>query len=185
MAADQLRLWPAILRPIVTYFLSSTRKVQQELREAETIIKPVLHARRKAKQVALKDGKDLPLYNDAMDWLEQVAKGRSYDPAAIQLTFSLTAIHTTTDMMTQAVYDLCERPELIDELRKEVVSVISSDGLKRTAMYKLQLMDSFLKESQRMKPVSNGEQFPKVMPWIFPYPNQSVDAPRCPEKFQT
>ncbi|KAJ5665275.1 uncharacterized protein N7477_007723 [Penicillium maclennaniae] len=154
-AGDKLRWWPEITRPIVAYFLSSTRKVQQQLREAERILRPMLDERKRAKENALKEGIEFPRYNDAMEWLEQASKGRSYDPVALQVTFSWVAIHTTTDMMTQAIYDLCERQELVEELRKEVISVISSEGWKKSAMYKLQLMDSFLKESQRMKPVSN------------------------------
>lgn len=109
------------------------------------------------KEAALKEGQELPRYNDAMEWLEQVAKGRAYDPAAIQLTFSLVAIHTTSDMTTQAIYDLCGREELVQKLREEIVSVISAEGWKKTALYKLQLMDSFLKESQRLKPINIGE----------------------------
>lgn len=109
------------------------------------------------KDTALKEGRELPRYNDAMEWLEQVAKGRAYDPAAIQLTFSIVAIHTTSDMTTQAIYDLCGREELVQELRDEIVSVISADGWKKTALYKLQLMDSFLKESQRLKPINIGK----------------------------
>lgn len=101
-----------------------------------------------------------------MEWLDQVAKGRRYDPAAMQLTFSFAVIHTTSDMLTQAIYDLCERQEVVEELRKEGISVILSEGWKKAAMYKLQLMDSFLKESQRMKPISNGESFKKAaMTW--------------------
>ena len=158
-AADKLRLWPELTRPVVAYFLSSTRKVQQQLREAERILRPILNERKKTKESALKAGKEPPRYNDAIAWLEQTSKGRPYDHAALQLTFSWVAIHTTTDMMTQAIYDLCERQELVEELRKEVISVISSEGWKKSAMYKLQLMDSFLKESQRMKPISNGKLF--------------------------
>ncbi|KAJ5134444.1 hypothetical protein N7476_002350 [Penicillium atrosanguineum] len=154
-AGNKLRLWPELTRPVVAYFLSSTRKVQHQLREAERIIKPVLDERKRDKEIALKEGKELPRYNDAIDWLEQVSKGRPYDPAALQLTFSWVAIHTTSDMVTQAIYDLCERQELVEELRKEAISVVSSEGWKKSAMYKLQLMDSFLKESQRMKPISN------------------------------
>lgn len=156
MAAEELRLWPKLVRPIVARFSTSCRKVQRELREAERIITPVLEERRLMKEAALKEGRPLPRYNDAMEWLEQVAKGRSYDPAAIQLTFSIAAIHTTSDMMTQAIYDLCGREELVQELRNEIVSVISAHGWKKTALYKLQLMDSFLKESQRLKPINIG-----------------------------
>lgn len=146
-----------MIRPIVAHLSASCRKVQRELREAERIIIPVLEERGITKEAASKEGRTLPRYNDAMEWLEQVAKGRSYDLAAIQLTFSVAAIHTTSDMMTQAIYDLCGREELVQELRDEIVSVISKEGWKKTAMYKLQVMDSFLKESQRLKPINIGE----------------------------
>jgi hypothetical protein len=69
----------------------------------------------------------------------------------MQLTLSVLAIHTTSDMTTQALFDLCGREELVQELRKEIISVLSQEGWKKAALYKLQLMDSFLKESQRMK----------------------------------
>lgn len=161
-AANQLRLWQEIIRPTVARFLASTRQLRQDLREAEKIIQPVLEKRRKSHERASKTGKSLPHYNDAMEWMEQVVNGRSYEPAAMQLTFSLVATHTTTDMLTQAIFDLCESQEFVEELRKEVISVIPSEGWKKTAMYKLQLMDSFLKESQRMKPISNGESFKDV-----------------------
>ncbi|CAL5871344.1 uncharacterized protein PFLUO_LOCUS5594 [Penicillium psychrofluorescens] len=89
-----------------------------------------------------------------MEWMEESAKGRPYDPTVAQLMFSVAAIHTTSDMLTQALYDLCGREELIQEMREEVISVVSAEGWKKTALYKLQLMDSMLKESQRLKPIS-------------------------------
>ena len=92
-----------------------------------------------------------------MEWMKQIAKGRPYNQAAMQLALSVVAIHTTSDMITQIVFDLCGRETLIQELRQEIISVISQEGWKKTALYKLQLMDSFLKESQRMKPINIGE----------------------------
>lgn len=89
-----------------------------------------------------------------MEWMEQTSRGRPYDPVAIQLTFSIVAIHTTSDMVTQAIYDLCGREELVKELREEIISVLPEEGWKKTALNKLHLMDSFLKESQRVKPIN-------------------------------
>lgn len=155
-AAEDLRIWPSFVRPIVARFLKPCLKVQAELREAREIITPVLEERRKTKEAALANGETLPRYNDAMEWMEQTSKGSPYDPAAVQLTFSVAAIHTTSDMVTQAIYDLCTRPELVQALREEIIAVISAEGWKKTAMYKLQLMDSFLKESQRLKPINLG-----------------------------
>ncbi|KAJ5104702.1 hypothetical protein NUU61_002049 [Penicillium alfredii] len=153
-AAEDLRLWPSIMRTLVAPFLTSCRRMKYDFDEARKIIIPILEERRKRQEAALRDGKPPKRNNDAMDWMEEIAKGRPYDPVAIQLTFSVAAIHTTSDMMTQALYDLCGRDELVNALREEIVSVIQAEGWKKTALYKLQLMDSFLKESQRLKPIN-------------------------------
>ena len=79
----------------------------------------------------------------------------------------MAAIHTTTETTCQALLDICEYPDVADELRKEIVEVLSAEGWAKTSLYKLKLMDSFLKESQRMRPLSQGKQsdnntFPQV-----------------------
>ncbi|KAE8317069.1 cytochrome P450 [Aspergillus transmontanensis] len=137
-AAEELRLWPKMFRSI----------------EAQAIIGPVLDARRKDKQAAISAGKEPERYNDAMEWLEECAKGRSYEPAFGQLIFSVAAIHTTSDMLTQVLYDLCGRDALVQALREEVITVVQEEGWKKPTLYKLKLMDSVLKESQRLKPIS-------------------------------
>ncbi|OGM47935.1 putative cytochrome P450 monooxygenase [Aspergillus bombycis] len=152
-AAEALRLWPKAFRAIVAQFLPSCRKIRAELQEAQDIIWPVLDARRRDKQAAISGGKEPERYNDAMEWLEECAKGRSYEPAFGQLIFSVAAIHTTSDMLTQVLYDLCGRNELIQALREEVITVVQEEGWKKPTLYKLKLMDSVLKESQRLKPI--------------------------------
>ncbi|GAB1216308.1 hypothetical protein ATERTT37_005521 [Aspergillus terreus] len=154
IAAQDLRLWPKPLRPLVANFLPSCRKIRSELREATEIITPVLEERRKSKETQVREGRTPERYVDAMQWMEESAEGRPYDPAVAQLSFSLAAIHTTSDMLTQALLDLCGKDDLIKELREEIVTVIQGEGWKKTTLYKLKLMDSVLKESQRLKPVS-------------------------------
>jgi cytochrome P450 len=156
MAAESLRIWPKMLRPVASKFLPRCRKVRAEMEEARQIITPVLEKRRAEKRAALKLGSTPKRYNDAMEWMEESAKGRQYDPAVGQMAFSVAAIHTTSDMMTQVIYDLCGKDDLIHGLREEIIAVLSQDGWKKTALYKLKLMDSMLKESQRLKPMSIG-----------------------------
>ncbi|KPM45297.1 hypothetical protein AK830_g1253 [Neonectria ditissima] len=43
-------------------------------------------------------------------------------------------------------------PQVIDDLRREIVAVIGEGGWKKTSLHNLKLMDSVLKESQRPKP---------------------------------
>ncbi|KAH8691170.1 cytochrome P450 [Talaromyces proteolyticus] len=154
IAAQELRLWPELIRPLAAYFLPSCRKIRRTIQEARAIIGPVLEVRRIDREAAIKSVKTPDRYVDAMQWMEDSAKGRYYDPAIAQLTFSNAAIHTTTDMLTQVLLDLCGQEEVIQALRTEISTVIQEEGWRKTALYKLKLMDSVLKESQRLKPIN-------------------------------
>ncbi|KAJ0417350.1 cytochrome P450 [Aspergillus carlsbadensis] len=153
-AAEALRLWPSILRSLVAPFLPTVRKIQSELEEARQIIAPVLARRKAEKQAALEQGITHEPYQDAMEWMEQCAKGREYDAAVAQLSLSLAAIHTTSDMLTQVLYDICACDGLVEEMRGEIVDVIRKEGWTRMTLSQLTLMDSVLKESQRLKPTT-------------------------------
>ncbi|PYH88391.1 putative cytochrome P450 [Aspergillus ellipticus CBS 707.79] len=152
IAAYTLRLWPKFLRPFVACLLPWCRKLPRELQEAREIITPVVEGRRAAKQEAIRQGKPPERYVDAMQWVEEAAKGRPYDPVFGQIAFSVATIHTTSDMLAQVLLDLCGRVELIEALRQEIITVIEAEGWTKLALYKLKLMDSVLKESQRLKP---------------------------------
>jgi hypothetical protein len=57
----------------------------------------------------------------------------------------------------QAIINICERPELLRELREEVIAVIGERGWKNASLHKLGLMDSYIKEIQRLHPANVGE----------------------------
>lgn len=98
--------------------------------------------------------------NDSIEWMAQVAKGRAYDPGNLQLAMSLAAIHTTSDLTKQALIDISQRPNLVEDLRTEVAGVLKTDGWEKTSLYKMRLLDSALKETQRLKPPSMSESPP-------------------------
>ena len=52
-------------------------------------------------------------------------------------------------MTSRCLVKLCEHPSLIPELREEMITVLKSDGWAKTSLYKMQLLDSFLKEVSR------------------------------------
>ena len=157
-AAEELPDWPSILHPILVRILGSTREMQRQFQKARDIIEPVLKERAISKEAARLEGKSPPVYNDALEWMEQASQGEPYDPTATQLILSTFSLHTTSDMITQAVFDLCGKEDLTKELREEVITVLSQEGWKKTSLNKLHLMDSFLKESQRLKPLNIGEK---------------------------
>ncbi len=55
---------------------------------------------------------------------------------------------------TCSLYDLVIRPDIIEELRRELHSVLEAHGGEFTseALHELKYMDSVMKESQRINP---------------------------------
>jgi cytochrome P450 len=146
-----LKKWSRLLHPIVWRFVPEVRKVRQQIEEAVCLIEPVVGERiagSRSSAAFLSKAK----YTDAIQWAHELADGRPYHPALLQLGFSLAAIHTTTDHLSQALYDLCSYPEYIEPLRDELVTVLKESGMTKAGPFKLKLMDSFMKESQRLKP---------------------------------
>lgn len=162
IASHQLRTYPRFLRPLVAYFLPQAQKVRAQLREAESIIQPVIERRRAENAARCKTSERY----DSIEWLEQVAQEKNikYSPAAMQLTLALSAIHTTTDLLTTTMYEILQHPETISLLREEVISVIGTGGLKHSSLYNLKLMDSVIKEAQRLKPVLSSKPLPQLIP---------------------
>lgn len=157
-AVEELRLWPAFLRPIVHWFLPKCTQARALVEEARQLVNPLLERRRREKLAAVREGREL-LYNDAIEWLENTAKehGVTYDPACAQLSLSVAAIHSTTDFFTQATLDIVHHQELLEPLRSEIISVIGERDWSKHSLYHLKLMDSVLKESQRLKPIAIGQ----------------------------
>lgn len=157
-ATDRLREYPVFLRGIVHWFLPNCRAARAQIREAAAIIQPVIDKRRALKAAAAAEGKPAPEYSDAIEWFEQasVSKGTPYNPAVSQLFLSTVAIHTTTDLLGQVLVDLANHPEVVDDLRKEILEVLREGGWKKTSLYNMKLLDSVVKESQRMKPLQLG-----------------------------
>lgn len=121
------------------------------LKLTQDVLNPHIQRRDKIKADAAKEGRTV-VYNDCIEWFAREYKG-NYDPAIEQMTLTLVANHTTADLTQQAMLDIAAHPYLFKPLREEIIRVLSTDGLKKTSLYKLKLMDSVLKETQRMKPV--------------------------------
>ncbi len=123
------------------------------------MITSVIEERRSIKRANRAAGRPVPEFNDAIDWAEDEAEtaGVTYDEAKFQLALSVAAIHTTTDLLEQVMLDLAQHPEIFQPLREEMVQLLGSHGWKKTSLYNMKLLDSVIKESQRMKPSSIGK----------------------------
>ncbi|EKJ72481.1 hypothetical protein FPSE_07362 [Fusarium pseudograminearum CS3096] len=143
MTGDVLRSYPRWARPYVHHFLPSCQKLRATLEAARQCLKPFLEQRNAIKAEAMGKGKPCP-FDDSIEWFQQ--EYEQHDPAISQILLSLVAIHTTTDLLTETAFNIALNPELFEPLRHEIISVMTTDGLKKTALYNLKLMDSVLKE---------------------------------------
>lgn len=153
-AARDLRQWPEPLQPIANVFLKSSRDLRAAGNKAKSIIEPVVQARRLART---KPGFVRP--NDTLEWLDEISKGRKYDPTMLQLALTMAAIHTTADLTKTTILSLAQHPEVLPEMRKEMCDVLPQGGWEKLTLYKLQLLDSSVKEAQRVKPIGMGKSY--------------------------
>lgn len=152
IAAYILRIFPKPIRHVAHWFLPHCQRIRQQYADSKKLITPVIQARRTLRQRMQMEGKPAPDFNDAIDWFDHEAKGEPYEEAACQLGLSMAAIHTTTDLLTETMQNIILRPELVEDLRKEIVQVLGAEGWKKTSLYNLKLVDSVIKESQRLRP---------------------------------
>ena len=158
IAARDLRLWPSILQPIVHWFLPRAQAMRKHIRMARQIINDELEIRAKLGE------KDADRRRDTLDWMRDINDNKQpLDIPRAQIGLSLAAIHTTSNLVTNVLYDLTAYPEYIQPLRDEIKGIMEEDGvLKKTSLTKMKLMDSVLKESQRMNPVSMSKPLPPI-----------------------
>jgi cytochrome P450 len=163
-AGGTLRLWPRFLLPIVHWYIPECQNARMWLQETRQIIQPVIE--RRAERASAAHGREAaPEYSDFLAWLEEAANGRTYDAGAGALLLSVASIHTTSDLLTQTIYDLCQHRDLIEPLREEAKSALAAGGWEKPEVSKLKLMDSVLKESQRLK--SSLGSFSFILPWCL------------------
>lgn len=150
-AVADVQLWPRALHPFIHWFLPSCRNLRAEIKRARELVEPELeHQLRERENRA--SPSDQPF--SALLWIDEQAKGAQYDATMAQLRLIFAAVHTTSDMLSKLIMNICKYPELIEALREEIISVMGMDGVTIASLKKLWLMDSVMKESQRLEPVS-------------------------------
>ncbi|KAI3390252.1 hypothetical protein diail_10859, partial [Diaporthe ilicicola] len=149
-AVEILRCYPPAVRPWVASFLPEVKAVRASIAKCREILKPIIAERRATKAAAIARGEKPPPYDDTLEWCEK-ENGPDFDHAKAQIGLSMAAIHTTSDLMQEMMIRITQHPELFQVLRNEIVEVLSKDGLTKTALYNLKIMDSVMKESQRLK----------------------------------
>ncbi|KAL5866622.1 hypothetical protein ACKVWC_010515 [Pyricularia oryzae] len=145
----ELGTYPAWARSIVHWFLPNVKTCRKLLPRARVIIGQVAAAREKEAAAARREGRPAPEYNDALEWVRAVSGGE-VDPAEAQLCLAMAAFFTTAELLRVLLIEVARHPEYVDELREEISTQISKHGLSVAGINGMVLLDSFMKESQRL-----------------------------------
>jgi len=146
---QMIGLLPEFLKPIVAPFLSPRKS---SLRHALKFLKPILEERLEQDNKYGRDRPDRP--NDLISWLLDIAVGDERTAPALALRIlatNMAAIHTSSTTLTAALYDLAMYPEHIEPMREEAERVIMHEGWTKAALGSMHKIDSFLRESQRLR----------------------------------
>lgn len=171
---------PPFARWLVHWFMPSMRVCRKHLRTARSIIEPEISLRKKKREQMLLEGEKTEKPMDSLSWFLDNAKGEPFDYTMGQVAMGFAAIHTTSSMMAGLLGDLAENPDVVDQLRKEIAEVLRVDGgWKKTSLYKMKLLDSCMKESQRLHPITACKLIVSHVGFVQ-YTDLALDRPHDP-----
>lgn len=153
-----LRMFPSYLHRVLARALPSYWRMRKGISLAKQIVGEVVRERRDSEN----NGDSKP--DDLLSWMmDKAATDQERDPEELgnrTLILSMASIHTVCMAALHTLYDVVARPEYLEALREEMISALREDqGWKKTTMSKLRKLDSFMKESQRLNPLSQRMAF--------------------------
>jgi hypothetical protein len=148
--ACSLRLWPKFSQRFVNMILPTCISLCKDVNQARQMVNEVFQKRAASQAACISQGLEPEKSADVLQWWQELS-GPPCDPACLQLALIVSAVHSTIDLLSQTILNLAERLEFVDELRQEIIAVRESQPWGKAAFYKFGLMDSVLKETQRLK----------------------------------
>ena len=155
MAAIKLQFFPKWARPVAQYLISDLYEIPRMVGKVQALLTPVAEERlRNAELLGYEDEKPDDFIQWFLDALPEQQKRRFDIQAHLQLILGAASIHTTSNLVTDCVYDLAMHQDLQDELRQEAEEVLGGENndnwFGNDSLTRLWKMDSFMRESQRM-----------------------------------
>ncbi|KAL4068774.1 cytochrome P450 [Scleroderma yunnanense] len=142
MEAFFLMLLPKFTIPALAKYVTN---LPGRISTMSKYLDPIISERRKRADGISGEWTDKP--NDFLQWCIDEGKETSVRQLAQRvLTLNFTSVH----IFVQALCHLAANPQYAELLREEVEAVVHTDGWTKEAISKMQRIDSFLKESQRV-----------------------------------
>ena len=146
--------YPPYMRWLAPYLLTEPKVSLANRKRAAEVIRPIYEKR----MVGKGDGTG---HGDGIQWLIAAAGARAKTPQELadeQLFLSIASIHSTTVSIVSILHDLADHRKYCEEIVGEIQKVQKEHGFKWTkkSLDKLEKLDSFMKESQRVHPAGLG-----------------------------
>jgi fumitremorgin C monooxygenase len=148
IAIQAIHAWPSLIHPVIHWFLPVCHDVRKLIRRAKSILLPIFELERCNR----KSGRESNNVFSTLSFIDEYANGRPYDPTMAQLRLTGVSIHSTSDLVKKVIARICEHSELIPALRAEIISAAANCGLQHSSLLKMPLMESIMKETQRLEP---------------------------------
>ena len=159
MAAFILHSFPPWMHWLIAHFVPAQRRIKRQMEFTQSLIGDLMkqHVKNLEKGVACEDSLLNWMFDNGTEKEREIS-----GMAGRQIMFTLASVHTTSSGVTNLLFDLCSHPEWIPILTEEVESVIKEYGVigknpnitTKQWLSKLEKMDSFFVESQRVHPSS-------------------------------
>lgn len=146
-----LRIFHPVVRPVAQFFIPELRSVWHCNRRARDLLAPIL-----ADRVVREKSHDHKKPLDSIEWIRDDAndpkdKNDPHLHAIVQLIIGALSVNTTSQLITNAIFNLATWPVYVPVLRQEIDDTLREAGGKWTmeSMAQLQKLDSFIKETLR------------------------------------
>lgn len=147
---ENLKRWPAVLRPLVYRFVKGREIMMQRFEEGKTLVAQTLQEKR------TNGGRSLSEPQTLLDYLYEGPLGPdNVEAHAIaQINLCVAAIQSMAATVTQSLMDIATHPDYVPELLEEINTAIEKNGgaIDKAALTEMWKLDSFIKETQRLNP---------------------------------
>ena len=152
---ENLKKWPAILRPLVYRFVKGRGYMMQRFEEGKALVAQTLENKK------ANGGKPLSDPQSLLDYLYESELGPDNVEAhtIAQINLCVAAIQSMAATVTQCLMDLATHPEYAPELIEEIKTVIGKNNgvVDKRVLTEVWKLDSFIKETQRLNPPDLSE----------------------------
>lgn len=146
LAGYELRAFPKWAKRFAAPFLPNCRKLQTLFKHINTLLAPL-----KEKLDGQKMEADP---SNPLSFLHQKLEGRVDELVSMIIALCLVSYDGGGELFTHVLHHVLRDDQLVADLRSEIVNVVGKEGFNKNTLKDLVLMDSVLKEAQRMHPES-------------------------------